>query len=91
MTRNTVNTTVSLRPADAVFLEWASGVNASGLFREELADQMAYRGIDRRQLVSLVDQALDAGADLDDLLEQTTDMDDLEALLDTNKKIDDDN
>lgn len=84
MGRNTVNTTVSVQPADALFLSWATGINASGLFREALAEQMAYRDIDRHQLVALVEEALQDDHDLDDLIEQTASLEDLEALLEPN-------
>lgn len=80
MSRNTVNTTVSIMPADALFLSWATGINASGLFREALAEQMAYRDIDRDELSNLVDDALtDSDRDLDDLLEQTSSIEDMNA------------
>jgi len=73
MARNTVNTTVSIEPPDALFLSWASGINASGLFREALAEQMAYRDIDRDELSILIEEALtDTNRDLDDLLDQTS-------------------
>jgi len=51
----------------------ASGINASGLFREALAEQMAYRDIDRDELSILIEEALtDTNRDLDDLLDQTS-------------------
>lgn len=82
MVRNTINTTVSIMPVDALFLSWATGINASGLFREALAEQMAYRDIDRNELSRLVDEALtNSDRDLDDLLEQTSSIEDLNALL----------
>ncbi|MDQ2052636.1 hypothetical protein RBH26_19440 [Natronolimnohabitans sp. A-GB9] len=82
MAQNTVTTTVSVMPADALFLSWATSINASGLFREALAEQMAYRDIDRPELVMLVDEALrDDEYDLDDLTERTSDLEDLQALL----------
>jgi len=69
MSRNTVNTTVSIKPADALFLSWATGINASGLFREALTEQMTYRDIDRDVLSTLAEEALtDTSRDLDDLL-----------------------
>ncbi|MDF9748464.1 MULTISPECIES: hypothetical protein [Natrinema] len=71
-------------PADALFLSWATGINASGLFREALAEQMAYRDIERDRLVALLEEALrDDDRDLDDLIEQTSCFEDLENLLDT--------
>lgn len=89
MSRNTVNTTVSIKPADALFLSWATGINASGLFREALAEQMTYRDIDRDELSTLTEEALtDTSRDLDDLLEQTSGMDDLNALLETDPSTD---
>lgn len=89
MSRNTVNTTVSIEPADALFLSWATGINASGLFREALAEQMAYRDIDRDELSTLTEEALtDTNRDLDDLLEQTSNIDDLNALLETDLETD---
>jgi len=84
MARNTVNTTVSIEPPDALFLSWASGINASGLFREALAEQMAYRDIDRDELSILIEEALtDTNRDLDDLLDQTSSIEDLNALLES--------
>ncbi len=69
-------------PADVLFLHWATSLNASGLFREALAEQMTYRNIDRDELVALVDEALhDKTYDLDELVEQTSDLEDLEELL----------
>jgi len=89
MSRNTVNTTVSTMPADALFLSWATGINASGLFREALAEQMAYRDIDRDELSSLVDEVLiDSSRDLNDLLEQTSSIDDMNALLEADPSTD---
>lgn len=89
MSRNTVNTTVSIKPADALFLSWATGINASGLFREALAEQMTYRDIDRDELSTLTEEALtDTSRDLDDLLEQTSSIDDLNALLETDPATD---
>ena len=89
MTRNTVNTTVSIEPPDALFLSWATGINASGLFREALAEQMAYRDIDRDELSNLVDDALtDSDRDLDDLLEQTSSIEDMNALLEADSSTD---
>ena len=77
-----VTTTVSIDPADALFLEWASGINASGLFREALSEQMDYRDIDRDELVALVEEVLcDEETELTDLYERTSDIDDLEAVL----------
>lgn len=82
MSRNTVNTTVSVDPADALFLEWTSSINASGLFREAVAEQMEYRGIDRDKLGTFVEEALsEEHTDLEDLVTQTSSMEDLEALL----------
>jgi len=82
MTRTTVNTTLSIDPPDALFLSWATGINASGLFREALAEQMTYRDIDRDELSALIEEALtDTDCDLDDLLEQTSSIEDLNALL----------
>ena len=89
MSRNTVNTTVSIEPADALFLSWATGINASGLFREALAEQMTYRDIDRDELSTLTEEVLtDTNRDLDDLLEQTSSIDDLNALLETDPATD---
>ncbi|WP_135536440.1 hypothetical protein [Halostella pelagica] len=89
MARNTVNTTVSIMPADALFLSWATGINASGLFREALAEQMAYRDIDRDELSALVDKALtETDRDLDDLLEQTSNIEDMNALLEADPSTD---
>ncbi|WP_353635600.1 hypothetical protein ABSL23_17275 (plasmid) [Halobacterium sp. NMX12-1] len=89
MSRNTVNTTVSIKPADALFLSWATGINASGLFREALTEQMTYRDIDRDELSTLAEEALtDTSRDLDDLLEQTSSIDDLNALLETDPSTD---
>ncbi|PGF14588.1 hypothetical protein CP556_21075 [Natrinema sp. CBA1119] len=89
MSRNTVNTTVSIMPADALFLSWATGINASGLFREALAEQTAYRDIDRDELSNLVDDALtDSDRDLDGLLEQTSSIEDMNALLEANPSTD---
>jgi len=63
-------------------LSWASGINASGLFREALAEQMAYRDIDRDELSILIEEALtDTNRDLGDLLDQTSSIEDLNALL----------
>lgn len=33
-------------PADALFLNWATDINASGLVCEAVVEQMAYRDID---------------------------------------------
>ncbi|AGB33965.1 hypothetical protein C488_20722 [Natrinema pellirubrum DSM 15624] len=89
MSRNTVNTTVSIKPADALFLSWATGINASGLFREALTEQMTYRDIDRDELSTLAEEALtDTSRDLEDLLEQTSSIDDLNALLETDPSTD---
>ncbi|GAB7011413.1 hypothetical protein [Halorubrum trueperi] len=89
MSRNTVNTTVSIMPADALFLSWATGINASGLFREALAEQMAYRDIDRDELSNLVDDALtDNNRDFEDLLEQTSSIEDMNALLEADPSTD---
>jgi hypothetical protein len=89
MSRNTVNTTVSIIPADALFLSWATGINASGLFREALAEQMAYPDIDRDELSALVDEALtDSSRDLDDLLEQTSSIEDMNALIEADHSTD---
>lgn len=89
MSRNTVNTTVSIMPADALFLSWATGINASGLFREALAEQMAYRDIDRDELSTLTEEALtDTDRDLDDLLEQTSSIEDMNALLEADPSTD---
>ena len=89
MSRNTVNTTVSIKPADALFLSWATGINASGLFREALAEQMTYRDIDRDELSTLTKEALtEPSRGLDDLLEQTTNIEDLHALLETDSTAD---
>ncbi|AAG20739.1 hypothetical protein PNP59_14345 [Halobacterium salinarum] len=84
MSQNTVNTTVSIKPADALFLSWATGTNASGLFREAVAEQMMYRDIDRDELSTLTEEALtETSRDLDDLLEQTSSIEDLNTLLET--------
>jgi len=89
MSRNTVNTTVSTMPAVALFLSWATGINASGLFHEALAEQMAYRDIDRDELSTLTEEALtDTDRDLDDLLEQTSNMEDMNALLEADPSTD---
>ncbi|WP_247729554.1 hypothetical protein [Halovivax limisalsi] len=65
-----------------MFLSWATGINASGLFREALSEQMSYRNIDRHQLVDLVERTLrDENRDLEELCERTTGLDDLEALI----------
>ncbi|MFC3958928.1 hypothetical protein [Halovivax cerinus] len=83
MEANTVTTSISIEPADALFLSWAAGINASGLFREALAEQMAYRNVDRDRLVDLVDRTVRTdGRDLDELCERTSCLEDLEALLD---------
>jgi hypothetical protein len=66
MSRNTVNTTVSIIPADALFLSWATGINASGLFREALAEQMVYRDIDCNEPSR--ESLTGTSRDLDDLL-----------------------
>ncbi|AQL41636.1 hypothetical protein BV210_02405 [Halorientalis sp. IM1011] len=87
MTRNMVTTTVSVDPADALFLDWATGINASGLFREALSEQMDYRDIDRDELVALVEEALrDDDIELTDLYEQTSCVDDLETVLATTQQ-----
>ncbi|WP_238717463.1 hypothetical protein [Natronorubrum halophilum] len=71
-------------PADALFLSWATGINASGLFREALAEQMTYRNIERDRLVALIEEALrDEDRDLDDLIDQTSCLEDLENILNT--------
>ncbi|SEQ00964.1 hypothetical protein [Natrinema salaciae] len=83
MEGKTVTTSVSIRPADALFLSWATGINASGLFREALSEQMAYRNIDRQRLVELVERTVQDGSrDFDELRERTSCLEDLEALLD---------
>ncbi|AGB17386.1 hypothetical protein Halru_2815 [Halovivax ruber XH-70] len=77
-----VTTSISIQPADAVFLSWAAGINASGLFREALSEQMAYRDIDRNRLIELVERTVqDGDRDLDDLCKHTSSLDDLEAIL----------
>lgn len=82
MARNTVNTTVSLDPADALFPHWTTSITASELFREVLAEQMAYREIDRAERVALVGDALEPRErNLDDLVEQTSSVEELESLL----------
>ncbi|ELZ88839.1 hypothetical protein C453_01210 [Haloferax elongans ATCC BAA-1513] len=51
------------------------------MFREALTEQMTFREIERSQLIRQVDAALRAGYDLDDLVAQTSSMEDLDALL----------
>ena len=81
-----LTTTVSIDPADALFLNWAPGINASGLFREALSEQMDYRDIDRDELVALVEEALrDEETELTDLYERTSNIDDLEAVLENTR------
>lgn len=81
MPRNTVNTTVSVDPADMLFLDWATGINASGLFREALSEQMSYRDIERDELVDLVEDVLrENDRTLADLRAQTACIADLEAM-----------
>jgi hypothetical protein len=84
MSRDIPHTTVSIKPADALFLSWATGINASGLFREALTEQMTYRGIDRNRLSELVEEALaDGDHELEDLLDQTSSIEELENLIET--------
>ncbi|WP_323174747.1 hypothetical protein [Natrialba sp. PRR66] len=86
MGKRTTTTTISVMPADALFLSWATGINASGLFREALAEQMTYRDIERDRLVALVEEALsDEERDLDELINQTSCLEDLEDSLDTSR------
>lgn len=76
-------------PADALFLSWATGINASRLFREALAEQMAYRDIDRDELSTLTEEALtNTDRDLDDLLEQTSGIEDMNALFEADPSTD---
>jgi hypothetical protein len=85
MARDTPHTTVSIKPVDALFLSWATGINASGLFREALTEQMTYRGIDRNRLSALVEEALaNDEKELEDLREQTSSIEDLENLIENN-------
>jgi hypothetical protein len=84
MEGKTVTTSISIRPADALFLSWATGINASGLFREALSEQMTYRDINRQRLVELVERTVQDGSrDLDELCERTSCLEDLEAILDS--------
>ncbi len=58
MSQHTVNATVPIKPADALFPSWATSINASGLFREAVAEQMMYRDIDRDELSTLTEETL---------------------------------
>lgn len=89
MSRNTVNTTVSIMPTDALFPSWATGINASRLFREALAEQIAYQDVGRDEFSTLIDEALiDTNRDLDDLLDQTSSVEDTNALLEADPSTD---
>jgi hypothetical protein len=66
MTRNTITVTVSTMPSDTSFLSWATRINASGLFREALAEQMVYRDIDCNEPSR--ESLTGTSRDLDDLL-----------------------
>ncbi|MCU4743333.1 hypothetical protein [Natronoglomus mannanivorans] len=39
MRQNTINRTVSVMPADVLFIHWTTSLNAPGLFREALVEQ----------------------------------------------------
>jgi len=89
MSQHTVNATVPIKPADALFPSWATSINASGLFREAVAEQMMYRDIDRDELSTLTEETLtETSRDLDDLLEQTSSIEDLDTLLETDPNSD---
>jgi hypothetical protein len=75
------STTVTVEKMDVLFLKWNSHINASGLYRRAIREVMEDHGVEPHELRQLVDQAEEAGLDLDDLVEQTDRPGDLESLV----------
>ncbi|WP_440989576.1 hypothetical protein [Haloarchaeobius baliensis] len=75
------STTVTVEKMDVLFLKWNSHINASGLYRQAIREVMQEHGVEPHELRQLVDQAEEAGLDLDDLVEQTDRPSDLESLV----------
>ena len=89
MSRNAASTTMTIMPVDALFLSRATGINTSRLFREAVTEQMGYRDIDRDVISNLVNEALtDNGRTLNGLLEQTSCIEDMNALLEADHSTD---
>jgi len=73
MARNTVNTTVSIEPPDALFLSWASGINASDSSAKHWPSRWPIETSTATSSRSSSREALtDTNRDLDDLLDQTS-------------------
>jgi len=85
MARNTVNTTVSIEPPDALFLSWASGINASDSSAKHWPSRWPIEtSTATSSRSSSIEEALtDTNRDLDDLLDQTSSIEDLNALLES--------
>jgi len=83
MARNTVNTTVSIEPPDALFLSWASGINASDSSAKHWPSRWPIETSTATSSILIEEALTDTNRDLDDLLDQTSSIEDLNALLES--------
>jgi hypothetical protein len=81
------STTVTVEKMDLLFLKWNSHINASGLYREAIREVMEEHDVTPHELRELVERAEEDGHDLDDLVEATDRIDDLEALVNDSREI----
>ncbi|OVE82999.1 hypothetical protein [Natronolimnobius baerhuensis] len=72
---------VTLEEIDELFLQWNGHINASALFRRALKDEMQIRDINPHEFRTLFEQAVEQGYEFDEILEQTSRIDDLEHLV----------
>lgn len=81
------STTVTVEKMDLLFLKWNSHINASGLYREAIREVMEEHDVTPHELRELVERAEEDGHGLDDLVEATDRIDDLEALVNDSREI----
>lgn len=75
------STTVTVEKMDALFLKWNSHINASGLFRAAIREEMAERDIDEHAFRRQVERAIEDGHDIDELATELNSYDDFQRLL----------
>jgi hypothetical protein len=81
------STTVTVEKMDLLFLKWNSHINASDLYREAIREVMEDHDVSPHELRTLVERAEEAGIDLDDLVEATDRVEDLERLVEESPEI----
>ncbi|AWB28437.1 hypothetical protein [Halococcoides cellulosivorans] len=76
-----ITRSVTIEDIDDLYLMWNDHINASALYRQALREEMDVRGVDPDELRELLERALEQGYTLDDVVENTNRMADLQSLV----------